>query len=174
MAEPQSFSSQQLNAPWIRVSVGLQRLTLVGEDDQIIMESPISTAARGVGERMNSLQTPRGWHQIRACIGPDVPENGVFVGRRFSGEIYSRELDQAAPDRDWVLTRILWLSGLEQGFNRLGDCDTMRRFIYIHGTPASNPMGQPDSHGCIRMHNPDLLALFAQVTAGTRVWITEE
>ena len=160
-------------APWIHVSVAQQRLTLVDAEGKAILESPISTAARGVGERFDSLQTPRGWHQIRACIGAGVPENGVFIGRRYSGEIYDSALDDKAPERDWILTRVLWLSGLEPGRNRLGDCDTMRRFIYIHGTPHSNPMASPNSHGCIRMHNPELLALFARVKPGTRVWITE-
>lgn len=162
------------DAPWIHVSVAHQRLTLVDLQGRAIMEAPVSTAARGVGECVDSLQTPRGWHQIRACIGAGVPENGVFVGRRYNGEIYSAALADKTPERDWILTRILWLSGLERGRNRLGDGDSMRRFIYIHGTPLSNPMGSPNSHGCIRMHNPELLTLFAQVTPGTRVWITEE
>ncbi|RLA13240.1 MAG: murein L,D-transpeptidase [Gammaproteobacteria bacterium] len=174
MVEPLPVEGNRKIAPWIRVSVASQRLTLIGADGQTIFKSSISTAARGVGEQINSLQTPRGWHQIRACIGAGVPENGVFVGRRFNGEVYTPERDQAAPNRDWILTRILWLSGLESGVNRLGQCDTMRRYIYIHGTPTRNVMGQLGSHGCIRMHNKPLMELFAQVITGTRVWITEE
>lgn len=158
---------------WLRVSVADQTITLLNGDDEIQSVWPVSTAVRGLGETNNSLQTPRGWHQIRACIGAGVPENGVFQGRRFHGEIYGPELAQHHPDRDWILTRILWLSGLEPGFNRLGDCDTQRRFIYIHGTPESNSLGVPLSHGCVRMHNPALLELFNQVRPGTRVCICE-
>lgn len=159
--------------PWIKVSIAEQRLSLLRGDD-VLMEMAVSTAACGAGEQMNSLQTPRGWHQIRACIGAEVPENGVFIGRRFHGEIYSRSLAAADPDRDWILSRILWLSGLEPGINRSGNCDTMRRYIYLHGTPDENPMGIPDSHGCVRMRNRDVIELFGRVRAGTRVWISEQ
>lgn len=103
-----------------------------------------------------------------------MPENTVFAARRPTGEIYSAELASAHPGRDWILTRILWLSGCEAGFNRLGDVDTMRRFIYIHGCPDSEPMGVPRSHGCIRMHNPDIVELFDRVAAYTPVEIVED
>ena len=159
---------------WIRVCIADQTLTLLGGDDEVKSVWPVSTAARGMGEIDNSLKTPRGWHQIRACIGSGVPENGIFKGRRFSGEIYGPDLAHTFPDRDWILTRILWLSGLEPGFNRLGNCDTQRRYIYIHGTPDANVMGTPLSHGCVRMHNPALLELFALVQPGIRVCICEE
>jgi hypothetical protein len=159
--------------PWLRVSVADQTITLINGDDEIESVWPVSTAARGLGEMNNSLQTPRGWHQIRACIGAGVPENGVFQGRRFRGEIYGPALAHHYPDRDWILTRILWLSGLEPGFNRRGDCDTMRRYIYIHGTPESNPLGVALSHGCVRMHNAALLELFNRVRPGTRICICE-
>ena len=131
----------------------------------------MSTASRGPGERMNSECTPRGWHTIRAKIGADQPVNTVFVARRPTGEIYSPTLSAAQAQRDWILTRILWLSGLEQGKNRLGDVDTFRRFIYIHGCPEAVPMGTPSSHGCIRMRNADVIELFGMVPAGTRVHI---
>jgi lipoprotein-anchoring transpeptidase ErfK/SrfK len=126
-----------------------------------------------VGERKGSYCTPRGRHVIRAKIGAGAPVNSVFVERRPTGEIYSPELAARFPGRDWILTRILWLSGCEPGFNRLGDVDTMRRYIYIHGSPDSAVMGTPGSIGCVRMHNEDLVDLFDRVPVGTPVNILE-
>lgn len=133
----------------------------------------ISTALNGAGERSGSEKTPRGWHVVRAKIGAKLPSNAVLIGRRFSGEIYTPALANQHPNRDWILTRILWLSGCEVGKNRGGDVDSMRRYIYIHGTPDCEPMGIAQSHGCIRMRNADLIALFDQVEAGCRVHIRE-
>ncbi|AFJ01476.1 hypothetical protein Q7C_297 [Methylophaga frappieri] len=141
--------------------------------DKLVFSAAVSTAAKGPGEKNGSGCTPRGWHIIRAKIGAGLPKNSVFRGRRPTGEIYSPELGQLAPERDWILTRILWLSGTEPGKNRLGDVDTMRRYIYIHGTPDTEPMGSPHSHGCIRMHNQSLLTLFDQVFTGLPVLIEE-
>lgn len=156
----------------IRISISDQRLTLaVGE--QLLAVYPVSTARNGPGERRGSGCTPRGWHRIRLKIGAGLPLDTVFVGRRPTGEIYSPELAARYPDRDWILTRILWLTGLEPGCNRGGECDTLRRFIYIHGCPDTAPLGIPLSHGCIRMHNQDLLALFEEVAAGDRVLIAD-
>lgn len=132
---------------------------------------PVSTAAKGVGEQFGSYCTPRGKHSIRAKIGASQPLNTVFVGRRPTGEIYTPELGAQYPGRDWILTRILWLSGSEVGFNRLGACDTMRRYIYIHGTPDSTQLGQPGSKGCVRMRNADLLEVFDLVPVNTEVSI---
>lgn len=133
----------------------------------------VSTALNGPGEKKNSGCTPRGKHIIRAKIGGFSPSGSVFVGRRETGEIYTPELGEQFPQRDWILTRILWLSGTEPGYNRLGDVDTMQRYIYIHGTPDTEPMGQPLSHGCIRMRNDDLIELYSRVDAGTVVEIVE-
>lgn len=132
---------------------------------------PISTATNGVGETYGSFKTPRGWHVIRAKVGAEQPLNTVFVGRRPTGEHYTPELGAQYPDRDWILTRILWLSGLELGKNRLGSCDTMRRYVYIHGSPDSAEMGKIGSKGCIRMHNEDIVNLFEAVPVGTQVLI---
>lgn len=129
----------------------------------------VSTSRFGPGERRGSQCTPRGRHVIRACIGAGLPRGAVFVGRRPTGEIYDAGLAARFPGRDWILTRILWLSGAEPGRNRLGDVDTMRRFIYLHGTPDTEPMGVPFSHGCIRLRNADIEELFAAVDAGTVV-----
>lgn len=136
-------------------------------------EYSISTAKNGVGEIFGSECTPRGRHIIRAKIGADAVENRVFVGRRPTDEIFTEALRQQHPQRDWILTRILWLSGTEPGINRLGNVDTMRRFIYIHGCPDSDVMGIPSSHGCIKMHNRDIIELFDRVEVGTRVIIND-
>jgi len=154
----------------ISIDVDNQRLRLL-RAGQLELDCPVSTAANGVGEQFGSGCTPRGWHQVRARIGAGCPLNTVFVGRRPTGEVYSPELAVAHPGRDWILTRILWLSGLEPGINRLGRVDTMRRFIYIHGCPDGTPLGVPGSHGCVRMDNGNLLDVFDRVRAGTRVEI---
>jgi hypothetical protein len=154
----------------IRVSLATQRLDLL-EGPEVIATYPVSTARHGPGERQGSGCTPRGWHRIRIRIGAGQPLNAVFVGRRPTGEIYGPDLAARYPQRDWILTRILWLTGLESGYNRGGECDTLRRFIYIHGCPDSAPMGEPLSHGCIRMRNSDVLDLFDRVAAGDRVFI---
>lgn len=140
---------------------------------QLAMEVAVSTAKNGPGEVRASGCTPRGAHVIRARIGTGCPVNTVFVGRRPTGEIYTPELAARFPGRDWILTRILWLSGLELGRNRLGMVDTMRRYIYIHGSPDQVVMGIPGSHGCVRMRNHDIIELFERVPAGTRVEILE-
>lgn len=156
----------------IEVIVSAQTLTLYVEE-RTLMAFPVATASKGVGEQNGSEQTPRGWHYVRAKIGSEQPVNSVFVGRRPTGEIYAPALKAQAPERDWILTRILWLSGLEPGRNRLGTVDTMQRYIYIHGCPEEEPMGIPSSHGCIKMHNQDMIRLFDSVTVGTRVLIKE-
>lgn len=134
-------------------------------------EFSVSTAANGPGEANGSNCTPRGRHYVRALIGKRQPYGTVFRGRRPTGEIYSPELAAAFPKRDWILSRIIWLCGLETGVNRRGGVDSMRRFIYIHGTPDTEPMGVAASHGCIRMRNDDVIALFDNLAAYTRVTI---
>ncbi|MCG6933690.1 MAG: L,D-transpeptidase [Gallionella sp.] len=155
----------------IIVRIPDQQLELQDDAGTILRSFAVSSSGKGVGEMRGSFRTPRGKHVIRARIGAGQPVNTVFVSRRPTGEIYTPELGAKYPERDWILTRILWLSGCEVGFNRLGQCDTMRRYIYIHGTPDSVPMGVPDSHGCIRMRNTDLIELFDRVPAGTAVEI---
>jgi hypothetical protein len=157
------------SAASIDVSLTCQRLYLRGKG--LERDYPVSTSRYGPGELDGSQCTPRGLHRIRARIGTDQPRNAVFVGRRPTGEVYSRELAGRFPGRDWILTRILWLCGEEPGRNRLGRVDSMRRYIYIHGTPDTEPMGMPFSHGCIRMRNDDVLELFELTAAGTRVQV---
>lgn len=155
----------------IKIHLATQTLELLDEVGQVVARYSVSTAANGPGELRGSFCTPRGRHIIRAKIGAGQPENTVFVRRRPTGEIYTPELAAQHPGRDWILTRILWLSGCEPGFNRLGEVDTMRRYIYIHGSPDEVPMGVPGSRGCIRMRNRDIIELFDQVEPGTPVEI---
>ncbi len=157
-----------MSAARLRVDLAAQRLYLI-EQGVITRGWAVSTAANGAGECHGSECTPRGRHRIVMRIGEGCPENTVFIGRRPSGEIYTPELAARHPGRDWILTRILWLGGLEPGRNRGGQVDTQRRFIYIHGAPDSVPMGQPGSHGCVRMRNADLLELFPLTFRGMRI-----
>lgn len=176
MAQPTSFLSPPAEPPG-----GAQALIEISIADQLLRITsggachlyPVSTAANGAGEQEGSEKTPRGWHRVRACVGDGMPLNTVFRGRRVTGEIYSPELAAQFPRRDWILTRILWLQGLEVGYNRMGGVDSMRRYIYIHGTPDSEPVGVPRSHGCIRMRNEDVRELSGLIRAETLVWIQE-
>ena len=159
--------------PSIRISLPAQTLTLLDDAGGTLLTYSVSTAKNGPGERRGSHCTPRGRHVVRARIGAGAPPNTVFVGRRPTGEVWSPELGARHPGRDWILTRILWLSGCEPGFNRLGDVDTMRRYVYIHGTPDSMPMGVPGSIGCVRMRNADIIELFDLVAPRTPVAILD-
>jgi len=157
----------------IDVELASQRLFLRDAAGKAIRTYAISTAKKGAGEKNGSFCTPRGRHVIRAKIGAGQPPNAVFVRRRPTGEIWTPELHERYPGRDWMLTRILWLSGCEPGRNRLGDVDTMRRYIYLHGSPDIAEMGKPGSIGCVRMRNQDIIELFDLVPAYTPVEIKE-
>jgi len=157
---------------WIEVDLGAQRLEL-RDAERRLMAFPISSAANGAGERDGSGCTPRGRHRVRARIGAGAAPGTVFVGRRPTGEVWRPARGGAAPEGDPILSRILWLCGCEPGRNRLGAVDTMRRYIYIHGAPDDAPIGEPRSHGCIRMRNADVIALFDAVPVGTPVEIHE-
>ncbi|HTQ76071.1 MAG TPA: L,D-transpeptidase [Burkholderiales bacterium] len=158
--------------PRIEVSIPGQSLSLLSDDGRELKRYSVSTSRHGAGEEEGSFRTPRGAHIVRAKIGAGQPLNTVFRGRRPTGEIWTPELGERFPGRDWILTRILWLSGCEMGKNRLGRVDTMRRYIYIHGSPDVVPMGIPGSIGCIRMRNGDIVELFQSVPAGTTVRIS--
>jgi len=157
----------------IQINIEQQQLDLFDREERLVKRYLISSAKKGIGQVRGSYCTPLGKHIIRAKIGDKQPVNTVFVKRRPTGEIYTPQLAAQYPGRDWILTRIFWLSGCEVGFNRLGIVDTMRRYIYIHGSPDSAVMGKPGSIGCIRMHNDDLLELFDKVPVGTPVNITQ-
>jgi L,D-transpeptidase YbiS len=159
--------------PRVEISLADQTLKLLDDAGRLTRSYAVSTSRNGPGESKDSYCTPRGRHLIRAKIGAGVAENTIFIGRRPSGEIYTPALGESHPGRDWILTRILWLSGCEPGFNRLHNVDTMQRYIYIHGSPDGAQMGIPGSIGCIRMHNRDIVELFDQVAPGTQVIIVE-
>ena len=156
----------------IEIDATKQELRLL-EGKRVVKRYSVSTAKRGLGEKNGSLCTPRGRHIVRAKIGAGQAPGTVFVRRRPTGEVWTPELHEKYPGRDWILTRILWLSGCERGRNRLGDVDTMRRYIYIHGSPDTAEMGKPGSIGCIRMRNKDIVELFDLVPAYAAVEITE-
>jgi lipoprotein-anchoring transpeptidase ErfK/SrfK len=157
----------------IRINLAEQQLDLIDDHGHVFRSWPVSTGARGAGEVSGSFRTPRGRHIVRAKIGAGQPINTVFSARRPTGEIYSPELGAQQPDRDWILSRILWLSGCEPGFNRLGERDSMRRYIYIHGTPDEKFERAPQSLGCVRMRNADLIELFDLIPIYTTVEIVE-
>lgn len=156
----------------LRISLSNQTLE-VREDGAPDVVYKVSTGRNGPGEKEGSECTPRGWHEVCEKIGAGELPGTVFVGRRVTGEIYHPDMRRQFPDRDWILTRILWLNGLEEGRNRSGDVDTRTRFIYIHGAPDDDPLGTPSSRGCIKMRSADVIALFDRVREGTRVHIVE-
>ena len=157
----------------IIVNIAEQTLSVFTLENHLVKKYRIATAKNGPGEKFGSECTPRGKHIIRAKIGDKEPLNTVFIGRRATGEIYTPDLKAEHPNRDWILTRILWLSGLEKGKNRLGAVDTMRRYVYIHGCPEEDKMGIPSSHGCVKMRNSDLIELFDLIPVKTPVEIIE-
>lgn len=154
--------------------VSLADQTLYGlRDNQLVLCLPVSTAFNGPGEQQGSFCTPRGRHVVQEKIGSDAPLGAVFKARVWTGEIWSEDLQQAFPQRDWILTRILWLAGCEPGFNQGGTVDSYQRYIYVHGTLDTEPMGVPRSHGCVRLRNQDLLRLYPQVPLYCPVVISE-
>jgi len=157
----------------ILINIASQTLDLSDGDEHRLRRYSVSTAMNGAGEIQDSGCTPRGRHRVRVKIGDGAPSGAVFRARRLTGEIWSPAYAEAHPQRDWILSRILWLCGCEPGRNRFGAVDSMRRFIYIHGTPDDQPMGVPRSHGCIRMRNCDVIELFGLIPIGTIVDIKE-
>ncbi len=156
----------------IQVSIQNKTLELMNTVSRGIIKSYIiNTSRNGPGELADSNCTPRGKHIIRAKIGTNAPANTIFRGRRPTGEIYNASMREEFPNRDWILTRILWLSGKELGKNRLGNVDTMRRYIYIHGCPDEYELGKDSTIGCINMRNNDLMELFDLVPVYTPVLI---
>lgn len=157
---------------YLHVSIAEQRLYAFS-NGRLHTTYRVSTALNGPGEENGSGCTPRGLHYIRAKIGGDLPAMAVLRGRRWTGEIWTPELHAAYPERDWILSRILWLSGCEFGLNRLGSTDTFRRYIYVHGTADEGRIGLPYSQGCIRMNNQDIIELYSQLVDACPVEISE-
>lgn len=158
---------------WIEVNLSWQTLSLMAKDG-VIKKYTISSALNGAGEIMDSECTPRGKHVIAEKIGAGCEANTVFVGRQATGELYEPALAEKFPERDWILTRILWLRGIEPGRNQGGNVDSYRRYIYIHGMPDDVDINTCGSRGCIRLRNQDIIDLFDQVEEGAMVTITED
>jgi lipoprotein-anchoring transpeptidase ErfK/SrfK len=158
--------------PYIEINIHEQTLRLVSGDG-VLREYPVSTAKNGPGETMDSECTPRGEHIVAEKIGEECEPDTIFVARKPTGEIYKPQLREQAPERDWIVTRILWLSGKEPGRNQGGKVDSYHRYIYIHGSPEDVEIGKPGSRGCIRMRNTDVIELFRQISIGTTVLINE-
>ena len=156
----------------IEINLAEQMLVLL-DGEKLLATFRVSTAANGPGEEMDSECTPQGRHVVDQKIGAGCVANTVFVGRRPTGEIYDEDLRRCNPERDWILTRIMWLQGLDTGRNRGGMVDSKGRYIYIHGSPDSSDMGVPGSRGCIRMRNDDIVRLFELVEEGTVVNIVK-
>ncbi|WP_447556198.1 L,D-transpeptidase family protein [Vreelandella sp. EE22] len=170
MPTPKLAELPPVDDPWVEIDIAAQRLRC-WQGKAVVLECAVSTGENGTGQEEGSGQTPGGWHYVRASIGDDLPQNAVFRARRWTGEIFTPELAREHPERDWILTRILWLCGLERGVNRAGQVDSQRRFIYLHGTPPDEPMGVAASHGCIRLRNDDLMKVFDFAPPGTAVWL---
>lgn len=170
---PECTLAARMRKRRIRIDLAAQRLDLC-HDRAVVRSYPVSTARRGAGEREGSECTPRGLHRVEEKIGAGAAPGSVFVGRQPTGEVCTPAAFAAAPERDWILTRILWLGGCEPGRNQGGSVDTRARFVYIHGCPDELPLGVPGSHGCIRMRNSDVIDLFDRVEVGTEVEIREQ
>ncbi|MFC3909279.1 L,D-transpeptidase family protein [Legionella dresdenensis] len=164
------MTNKRKQSQFIFICSTTQRMHCFAQD-KIYKSYAVSTGKNGMGEQKGSEKTPRGWHRIYSRIGLESAINSVFVSRQWTGEIYSPELAAANPDRDWILTRILQLDGLEHGQNKGGEVDSLKRYIYIHGTPDTTELGKPGSRGCIRMRNSDIIELADWVKCDTRVYI---
>lgn len=152
------------------VDVSAQRLSLYRHGERV-GHWQVSTSQFGTGNRQNSQRTPLGVHRVARKIGDNAPIGTLFRARRDTGRTVSILKDDRAADGDYVTTRILWLEGLEPGVNKGPGIDSFDRYIYIHGTAEEGRIGRPVSHGCVRMRNDEVIALFDQVAEGTLVEI---
>jgi L,D-transpeptidase YbiS len=167
--EEQGWAERVGGGLGIWVSVDEQRFRLV-EDGKVVWSVPCSTAANGTGSQMGSEKTPLGWHVVSRKIGDGAPVGQVFRGRAPTKEIW-KPGDEVS--EDLVLTRILILDGLEPGKNKGGNVDSRARYIYVHGTNDEERIGEPASHGCVRLRNADVVTAFERIPEGTALLITE-
>ncbi len=173
-----NFLSEYLNLKYkdksfekyMYISVKHQRLYLI-ENDSTIRKYTISTAAKGIGNKSNSYKTPPGLHSIKKKIGDNVPEGGLFISRVYCGKKVKIITEKEKAKGDYVTSRIMWLQGEEPGINKGRNIDSYNRYIYIHGTAEEGFLGQPASHGCIRMKNSDVVELYDMVDEGTPILI---
>lgn len=154
------------------VSISEQKLYHI-KDNTIIKEYSISSAKKGVGNVKNSDKTPLGLHSIKEKHGNNTPTNGRMIGRVFYGQIATIFNDTTTSKTDDITSRLLWLTGEEEGINKGGNVDSYQRYIYIHGTSEEGKIGTPASHGCIRMINKEVIELFSLVKLNTKVLILE-
>ena len=145
---------------WVRVET--QQILLI-KNHKILASYPCSTAAAGTGNINGSNQTPTGWHEIGAKIGVELPAGAILKERCWAGEVWQ---DGQASEEDLILSRVLWLRGLEQGHNLGGPVDTWNRYIYIHGTNHADRLGQPASHGCVRLANEHIIEFLRKLRWG--------
>lgn len=155
---------------WLYIDIGKQQLSRYDFRQKCLASYPISSARMGCGSVQGSAQTPLGLHCIAKKIGDDAQEHEVFRHRQATGRLWQDCCSQD-DSRELITSRILWLQGLELGNNWGGDVDSFRRYIYIHGTNHEDKIGTPASHGCIRMRNGDIVALFSKVALGSLVYI---
>ncbi len=173
-----NFLSEYLNLKYkgrsfdkyMYVSVKHQRLYLI-KNDSTIRKYSISTAKKGIGSKANSFKTPPGLHTVKRKIGKDVPYGGIMVSRVYKGNKAKILTSKTKADGDYVTSRIMWLQGEEPGINKGRNMDSYNRYIYIHGTAEEGYIGQPASHGCIRMLNKDVIELFDLIDEGTPILI---
>lgn len=173
---PSDFIPLPADTPWVdtfhvlQVSVAKQQMTLY-ELGRPVQTFRISTSMVGTGSRMGSIRTPLGRHRICRMVGDGLVAGAVLRGAKPTGEVAQIFIDTTNVEDDLVTTRILWLEGLEPGRNRGGLVDSYHRYIYIHGTPEEGLIGQPASHGCLRMYNRDVIALYNRIRLGSLVII---
>lgn len=161
------YPSIDVDGDVLYVSVRSQRMHHV-RGRRMLKEYVISTSANGLGSEQDSYRTPTGLHHVRERIGAGLPAWSVLKDRVPTGEVADSTHQET---RDVITSRILWLSGLESGLNQGGNVDSYGRWIYIHGTADEHSLGAPSSHGCIRMANRDIIALFEEIPVGTLVVI---
>lgn len=167
-----SMSNYSVEDVRVCVDVGLQRLTVLRRGRKVATY-PVSTATLGTGSESGSNRTPLGLHRVCKKIGDGEPHGMIFVGRVPVGKIATIKVDAVDAAEDLILTRILWLDGLEEGKNRGGSVDSRSRYIYIHGTNEEGLIGRPASHGCVRMRNADVVELCDLIVEGVVVEIVE-
>lgn len=163
--------SLEVHADEILVVSLAEQCMYVIKGDSVFKEYHISGAALGAGNKSGSNQTPLGLHRIKERYGDEVPVGGILKSRQYTGEVATIYTDSVDVEEDYVTTRIMWLEGLEAGINRGGNVDSYNRYIYIHGTPEEGLIGQPASHGCIRMYNKEVIELFEASAVGDLVLI---
>lgn len=159
--------------PVVLISIKHQKLVVM-QQAKVVATYPISSSAKGVGSEAGSDKTPLGIHRVAQKFGAGAPAGTIFKGRVNTGRRAEIITEAKSINTDDVTTRILWLDGMEHGLNKGGNVDSKSRYIYIHGTPEEGLIGTPASHGCIRMKNDDVAALYELIDEGCFVVIMDD